>query len=78
MDNLRELWIEAAEPIKIPQIILEANIVSPSQTSTTPVQISTDLRKEMDGELPAKLKKITISGTGFTQLYDQFLDVSLR
>lgn len=76
MNNLRELWIEATEPIKMPQILLDANIVSSaSQPSSPPVQISTDLRKEMDGDLPAKLKKITISGTGFTQLYDQFLEV---
>lgn len=74
MDNLRELWIEALEPVKVTQVTLDAGIVS-SQPAAPPIQISTDLRKEMEGYLPPKLKKLTISGHGFTQLSDNVLNV---
>lgn len=50
----------------------------PSPTVTLPV-IATDLRNEMIGELPSKLRKITIGGKGFTQISDSvFLGLKAR
>lgn len=76
MDNLRELWIEAVQPLKVTQVTLDAGIAS-SQPAAPPMQITTDLRQEMEGDLPPKLKKLTISGTGFTQLSDNVLNVKI-
>lgn len=61
--NLRSLWIEAPEPIQS------------SADNSNPILVSTDLRKEMDGLLPVKLREITISGQGFTKIADSILNV---
>uniref|UniRef100_A0A1Q3FSG3 Putative conserved secreted protein n=1 Tax=Culex tarsalis TaxID=7177 RepID=A0A1Q3FSG3_CULTA len=66
-DNLRELWIEAPKP--------------PSQEKTEngsktpkPVSVpSSDLRREMEGMLPRKLKSLTFGGSGFNKLADNVL-----
>ncbi|KAL1381418.1 hypothetical protein pipiens_013476 [Culex pipiens pipiens] len=66
-ENLRELWIEAPKP--------------PSQErsdngSKTPKPVSvpsSDLRREMEGMLPRKLKSLTFGGSGFNKLADNVL-----
>lgn len=71
LSNLQRLWIDAAEPQKVtattsfgaPKVTYKSVVVS-------------DLRKEMTGPLPLKLREITIAGTGFTQIADNILVVS--
>lgn len=72
LENLRELWIDAPLAPKASSLLPTG---TPAQTVPQPVA-STDLKKEMAGELPAKLRKVTISGKGFTQIADNILDVS--
>lgn len=66
LDNLRELWIEA--PLAPKSSSLNPTDL-PLPTVVLPV-VTTDLRKEMVGELPSKLRKITIGGKGFNQIAD--------
>lgn len=64
--NLRSLWIEAPEARR------------PSIDETKSTLISTDLMKEMDGVLPVKLREITFSGQGFSNIANSVLNVSSR
>lgn len=67
--NLRELWIEAPKP---PSKSRPESSVGPK--TPKPVSIpSSDMRREMDGTLPQKLKSITFSGSGFNRLADNIL-----
>ncbi|XP_062700932.1 chaoptin-like isoform X2 [Aedes albopictus] len=67
--NLRELWIEAPKP---PSKSRPESPVGPK--TPKPVSIpSSDMRREMDGTLPQKLKSITFSGSGFNRLADNIL-----
>ncbi|XP_050098956.1 chaoptin isoform X2 [Anopheles aquasalis] len=79
-NNLRELWIEAPKPPSS----TSSSSSSPSSVGTKGVKqtgggtagqpvVATDLRREMDGELPRKLRTITIGGTGFSRLSDTLL-----
>lgn len=74
VDNLRELWIDAPEPPKRPDV-LEAGVGGGSLPVTQ--SVATDLRNEMQGILPAKLSTIILSGSGFIQLADNILDVTI-
>lgn len=40
--------------------------------------VATNLGSEMEGDLPQKLKTITFSGAGFTQLADNVFRVHMR
>ncbi|XP_055618814.1 chaoptin [Toxorhynchites rutilus septentrionalis] len=60
--NLRELWIQAPKSFE------------PFDHSSKPVSaVPSDLRGEMDGLLPRKLKSITFGGFGFNRLADNIL-----
>jgi len=63
VENLRELWIES-------------QLVSGGDEKTAlNKMLSTDLRKEMEGYFPLKLKNITFSGNGFSNLAANILEV---
>ncbi|XP_037921990.1 chaoptin isoform X3 [Hermetia illucens] len=63
--NLRELWVEAPRPI--------AGSQNDPSGKQPPTYKQTDLKSEMKGKLPAKLKNITISGPGFSSLAEDIL-----
>lgn len=65
LSNLQQLWISAPEPQKM--------ISGPKVTYKSVA--ATDLRKEMTGKLPLKLREITISGKGFSTINDNILQV---
>lgn len=67
--NLRKLWIDAPEPHKVKST---NGIVGPTSSKTI---IASDLRNEMSGRLPHKLREITIGGKGFTTISDSILKV---
>uniref|UniRef100_A0A182FJ01 Chaoptin n=1 Tax=Anopheles albimanus TaxID=7167 RepID=A0A182FJ01_ANOAL len=77
-NNLRELWIEAPKPpsphssSSSPSSVGAKGVKQTGNPSGQPVP-ATDLRREMDGELPRKLRTITIGGTGFSRLSDTLL-----
>jgi hypothetical protein len=61
VENLRYLWIEAPQ----------SNPSSDGKGGGS----SVDLKREMEGRLPLKLKNITISGKGFTKLAENIFKV---
>lgn len=65
--NLQKLWISSPEPQKI--------IAAQNSEVTYKTVSGTDLREEMAGNLPLKLREITISGNGFTDLSETILKV---
>jgi hypothetical protein len=65
VDNLRYLWIEAPQPDS-------ADGQSKGGGS------SVDLKREMEGRLPLKLRNITISGMSFTKLADNIFRVRTK
>lgn len=65
LSNLQKLQISAPDPQKI---------ISGPKISYKTVS-ATDLRKEMTGKLPLKLREITISGKGFTTISETILQV---
>lgn len=65
--NLQKLWISSPEPQKVK--------TAPNSKATYKMVSATDLRKEMTGHLPLKLREITISGKGFTGISDAILKV---
>lgn len=65
--NLQELWINAPEPQKVSS--------GPNSKVTYKTVSATDLRMEMAGQLPLKLREITISGKGFTGVSESILKV---
>ncbi|EAT32230.1 AAEL015659-PA [Aedes aegypti] len=68
--NLRELWIEAPKPPSQPR----SDTAAAAPKTPKPVSIPTsDMRREMEGMLPQKLKSITFSGSGFNRLADNVL-----
>lgn len=73
LENLRELWIEAPSAPKI-------STFQPTDLSmpvvVTPPIVASDLRAEMTGALPVKLRKVTIGGRGFSKIDDTILNVS--
>lgn len=68
LSNLQKLWIDAPEPQKI---------VSGGRVTYKSVAAS-DLRREMMGLLPYKLRDITIGGKGFKILSESMLAVIIK
>lgn len=62
--NLRELWIEGPIEPEMNELYLAGSGIQMNG------DFSTNLAKEMLGDLPLKLNMITISGTSFTHLAD--------
>lgn len=73
INNLREIWIEAVEQVHDQEMTV--HLASTNDKSKSQSGFSTNLHNEMVGELPLKLKTITISGPGFTQLADNVFSV---
>lgn len=71
VDNLRELWIEAPAA-KLVKIVTKEGL----ETYQLIQEPASDLRTELFGLLPRKVKSLTISGAGFNRLADGILDVS--
>lgn len=69
VENLRSLWIESPAS-KIVKMTSKEGIEAFQAVQET----ASDLRKEMDGVLPPKLKTITISGRGFNRLADDIFE----
>jgi hypothetical protein len=65
VENLRYLWIEAPQSVS-------------ADGQSKGGGASVDLKREMEGRLPLKLKNITISGTGFTKLADNIFRVGIK
>lgn len=65
LSNLQKLQISSPEPQKV---------ISGPKISYKNVA-ATDLRKEMNGKLPLKLREITISGKGFTTIAETIFEV---
>lgn len=70
VDNIRELWIESPAP-KLLKVVTKEGL----ETYQFIQEAASDLRIELYGTLPRKLKELTISGTGFNRLADGILDV---
>lgn len=70
VDNLRELWIESPAP-KLVKVVTKENL----ETYQLIQESASDLRMELYGTLPRKLKFFTISGSGFNRIADGILDV---
>lgn len=66
--NLQKLWINSPEPQKV-------KTIAPNTKATFKTVSATDLRKEMTGKLPLKLREITIGGNGFTGISEDILKV---
>lgn len=73
--NLRDLWIEA--PIESKQSLDISDASIGGGLPTVKRSISTNLGEEMSGDLPLKLRTITFSGTGFTQIHDNVFSVNI-
>lgn len=73
-DNLRELWIESPAPARTQHEVSFDAIANVGRTEPK-VQPATDLRKEMLGSLPLKLRSVTISGTTFNSIADTIFRV---
>lgn len=71
VENLRDLCIVSPAP-QIQQTIGKDGM---EVTQMIPVMAS-DLKKEMDGYLPLKLRNITISGIGFNKLAEGIFNVN--
>lgn len=69
-ENLRNLWIESPAP----KMVVSFDNEGLEQVQLVPV-LASDLKKEMYGLLPPKLKNITISGDGFTRLAESIFEV---
>lgn len=70
VDNLRELWIESPAA-KLVKVVTKEGL----ETYQLVQESASDLRLELYGLLPRKLKILTISGSGFNRLADGILDV---
>lgn len=71
VDSLRELWIESP-PWREEKVISKEGF----ETYQWVQDAASDLRQELFGYLPRKVKKITVSGSGFTNLAEGIFDVS--
>lgn len=71
VENLRDLWIEAPAA-KLVKIVTKEGL----ETYQLIQEAASDLSRELYGELPRKVKNLTISGAGFNRLADGILDVS--
>jgi hypothetical protein len=70
VDNVRDLWIEAPAPYMERMVSLEG-----VESYKLVQESASDLKMELYGVLPRKLKNLTISGAGFNRLADGILDV---
>lgn len=71
VDNVRDLWIEAPAP-KLVKVVTKEGL----ETYQLVQDSASDLRTELYGLLPRKIKNLTISGAGFNRLAEGILDVS--
>lgn len=72
LENLRSLWIEAP-------VAPHTSPTSHLNNKTPPkAVVATDLRKEMAGLLPHKLRKITVGGKGYTLVSELLLRVNRK
>lgn len=71
VDNIRDLWIEAPAP-KLVKVVTKEGL----ETYQLVQDSASDLRLELQGLLPRKIRNVTISGAGFNRLADGILDVS--
>ncbi|XP_058821803.1 chaoptin [Topomyia yanbarensis] len=69
-NNLRELWIDA--PKAPPDRSGSMGSTAPKKPQLLTIPAS-DMRREMEGQLPFKLTRITFSGSGFNSLADNVL-----
>lgn len=69
-ENLRTLWIDAPGP-KMVKVISKEGV----ETYQLTQDYASDLRQELNGILPRKLKNLTFSGAGFNRLSEDILDV---
>lgn len=69
VENVRDLWIEAPAP-KLVKVVTKDGL----ETYQLVQESASDLRTELSGTLPRKLKNLTISGAGFNKLADRILD----
>lgn len=72
VDGLRELIIEAPTP-KMVKVVSKEGFETYQHVQDS----ASDLRKELYGYLPMKVRSITISGAGFNVLSDGIFDVSV-
>lgn len=73
-DNLREIWIESPAPARTQHEVSFDAIANIGRTEPkTPP--ATDLRKEMLGSFPLKLRSVTISGKTFNNIADTIFKV---
>lgn len=70
VDSLRELWIESPSP-KMVKVTSKEGF----ETYQLVQDAASDLRQELFGYLPRKVRKITISGSGFNKLSEGIFDV---
>lgn len=73
VDGLRELTIEAPVPKYVKVTSKEG-----FETYQLVQDSASDLRMELYGYLPNKVRSITISGPGFNRLADGIFDVSIK
>lgn len=76
LDNLRLVWINAPIAPRISATSAPASIVHSPLVSQMPI-VASDLRKEMFGTLPPKVRSITIAGKGFNTVAETILSVSV-
>jgi hypothetical protein len=70
VDSLRELWIESPAP-KMVKVTSKEGF----ETYQWVQDAASDLKQELSGYLPTKVRRITISGPGFNKLADGIFDV---
>lgn len=73
--NLRELWIEA--PVQKSNAPSDNPNEAQMGPSIPKPSVSTDLGREMVGDLPLKLRAITLSGADFNRIADNIFNVTL-
>lgn len=71
VENIRELWIESPAA-KLLKVVTKEGL----ETYQLIQEPASDLRAELYGALPRKLKSLTISGAGFNRLADGILNVN--
>lgn len=72
VDSLRELWIESPAP-KMVKVTSKEGF----ETYQWAQDAASDLKQELSGYLPTKVRKITISGPGFNKLAEGIFDVKI-
>lgn len=71
VDSVRELWIESPAPKMIKVVSKEG-----FETYQWVQDAASDLKQELMGYLPTKVRSITISGPGFNKLAEGIFDVN--